>query len=307
MKKFLIVSPPRSGSSVLSRLIESAGYHFPEISICTESKIMIAPSEFNSAGYNEDTAFTLLNDQLIRLLYGGKYSFLHSPAVSEITAAMSAAIEDNEADSFYYDLDESTVILPQEYLSRLQEIANHSWDVWGLSRMSASGKWYKAYSRHNLASGTDVHKRLLEFTSFLLSENVPTNIYIKDPRIIFAFPAYASAIKNCNFGIIFINRDPLGLLKSMRSHYGNRLFTDQRIDNLSFVSNHFNYQVQPQAFADYLSAIDCAKGIIKTLGVPVLELSYDKLMKEEFRRDELSCLSSFIDAEVDSDILYTPS
>ena len=307
MNKFLIVSPPRSGSSVLSQLLESAGYHSPKISIGTESKIRIAPSEFNSAGYNEDTAFTLLNDQLIRLLYGQEYSFLHSPSALEIVAAMSATIESNSADSFYYDLDESTVVVPKEYLSRLQEIANHSWDVWGLSRMSASCKWYKAYSRHNLACGTDVHKSLIEFTSFLLSEDVPSNIYIKDPRIIFAFPAYASALKNSKFGIILINRDTQGLLKSMRSHYGNRLFTDQCIDNFSFVSNHFNYQVRPQAFADYLSAIDCSVGIIKKLGVPLLEISYDKLMKNEFRQDQLSRLASFIDAEVDSGILHTPS
>ena len=307
MKNFLIVSPPRSGSSALSQLLESAGYHSPKISLCTDSKIIISPSEFNTAGYNEETAFALLNDQLIRLLYGIKYSFLHSPTGSKITAAVSATMEDNDADSFYYDLDESTVIVPQEYLSRLQEIANHSWDVWGLSRMSASGKWHKAYSRHNLASGADVHKRLLEFTSFLLSEDVASNIYIKDPRIIFAFPAYASALKNSNFSIIFINREPTGLLSSMRSHYGNRLFTDQCIDNFAFVSNHFNYQVQPQKFADYLSAIDLALGIIKKLGVPVLEISYDKLMKKDFRRDELSCLASFIDSDVDSDILNLPS
>jgi len=307
MKKLLVVSPPRSGSSVLSQLLESAGYHYPKIPLCTESEIRIAPSEFNPAGYNEDTALTLLNDQLIRLLYGQEYSFLYPPEESDITAALNKPIEGNKIDSFYYDLDESTVVFPRDYLSRLQEIANHSWDVWGLSRMRASGKWYKAYSRHNLASGADVYKRLLEFTSFLSSKDAPQNIYVKDPRIIFAFPAYVSALQSCNFAIIFINRDPLGLLISMRSHYGNRLFTDQCIDDLNYVSNHFNYQIQPQSFADYVAAINCAIVRLKELGVPVLDLSYDKIMKKEFRRDELARLVRFIDAEVDSSILHAPS
>ena len=307
MKNFLIVSPPRSGSSVLSQLLESAGYRSTNASICNESKIKIAASEFNSAGYNEDTALTLLNDQLIRLLYGKKYSFLYSPPVSSIMAAEFESIKNNDLDSFYYDLEEATVVIPQEYLLRLQEIANHSWDVWGLSRMVSSGKWYKAYSRHNLASGADVQKALFKFNSFLTSQDASSGIYIKDPRIVFAFPAYASAIKASKFSIILINREPSDLLESMRSHYGNRLFTHQCIDNLPFVSNHFNYQVQPQAFADYLTGLDYAFGIIKNLGVPVLELAYDKLMKNAFRRDELSRLNNFIDAEVDSDILYKPS
>ena len=308
MRNILIVSPPRSGSSVLSQLLESAGYRSPNVSICNESKIKIAASEFNSAGYNEDSAFTLLNDQLIRLLYGKEYSFLHSPPPpSGITGAELETIKNNDFDSFYYDLEETTVVVPQEYLSRLQEIANHSWDVWGLSRMDSSGKWYKAYSRHNLASGADVQKALFKFNSFLTSQDASSSIYIKDPRIVFAFPAYASAIKASKFSIILINREPSDLLESMRSHYGNRLFTHQCIDNLPFVSNHFNYQVQPQAFADYLTGVYYAFGIIKNLGVPVLELAYDKLMKNAFRRDELSRLNSFIDAEVDSDILYTPA
>ena len=307
MKKILVVSPPRSGSSVLSQLLESAGYRYPKIPLCTESEIRIAPSEFNPAGYNEDTALTLLNDQLIRVLYGHEYSFLCPPAEAAITAALNRPMESNRIDSFYYDLDESTVVVPREYLSRLQEIASHSWDVWGLSRMRTSGKWYKAYSRHNLASGADVYNRLLELNSFLSSKDTPQNIYVKDPRIIFAFPAYVSALQSCNFSIIIINRDPLALLKSMRAHYGNRLFTDQCIDKFNFVSNHFNYQIQPQSFADYLAAINCAIARIKELGVPVLDLSYDKIMKKEFRRDELTRLVEFIDAEVDSSILHTPS
>lgn len=306
-KKFLVVSPPRSGSSVLSQLLESGGYCYPKIHLCTKSKINISPSEFNPAGYNEDAAFALLNDQLTRLLYGEKYSFLHAPTSSAIIDAFKRPFEGSQINSFYYDLDESSVVVPREYLSRLQDIASHSWDIWGLSRMGPSGKWYKAYSRHNLASGEDVYKRLQEFTSFLSSEAEPRNIYIKDPRIIFAIPAYASALRNSNFAIIFITRDPMDLLSSMRDHYGHRLFTDQCIDNLQFVSNHFNYKVSPQPFADYLSAIDCSIGQINHLGIPILALSYDKLMKKESRRDELTRLNRFINSEVNPGILRSPS
>ena len=307
MNKFLIVSPPRSGSSVLSRLLESAGYRYPKIPLCTEASINIAPSEFNPAGYKEDTALTLFNDQLIRLLYGPQYSFLYAPAESDIRTALTKPIDSGQFGSFHFDLDESTVVVPAEYLSRLKEIADHSWDVWGLSRMGASGKWYKAYSRHNLATGADVYKRLQEYTSFLLSKDTPRYTYIKDPRIIFAFPAYATALQSSNYAIIFIYRDSSGLLKSMRAHYGNRLFTDQCIDNLGFVSNHFNYQIPPQSFSDYLSAVDCAITSIKGLGVPVLELSYNNMMKKELRKDELTRLVEFIDREIDPGVLYTPS
>lgn len=306
MKKLLVVSAPRSGSSVLSQLLESAGYSYPKIPLGSELGVRIAPSEFNPGGYNEDTALTLLNDQLIRLMYGMEYSFLYSPKYSDIAAAMNGAFKYNDIDSFYYDLNESTVVFPREYLSRLQEIANHSWDVWGLSRMKKSGKWYKAYSRHNLANGKNIRERLLEFISFLSSDNLPHNIYVKDPRFIFSFPAYVSALKSSNFAIIFIKREPLSLLKSMRCHYGNRLFTDQYIDDLGFVSNHFNYQVRSQPFSDYLASLDYSLMRIKDLDLSVLDLSYDKIMRREYRQNELDRLSSFIGAEVDSAILSTP-
>ena len=140
----LVISPPRSGSSVLSQLLESAGYIDPNI-LGGHNSINISPSQFNSSGYNEDVAFTLLNDQLIRLMYGQQYSFLHSPPCSSIVSAYNSTFDLNHISSFYYDIDESSLVIPNNYLSRLQELASHSWDVWGLSRMLKNRKWYKVY------------------------------------------------------------------------------------------------------------------------------------------------------------------
>jgi hypothetical protein len=308
MNKILVVSPPRSGSSVLSQLLETAGYCYPRLSpLCSESKTRISPSEYNAAGYNEDVALTLLNDQLIRLIYGKQFSFLHSPNASIIDAVINAGLGNIDFEKFYYDLDESTVTLPENYLFRLEELANHTWDVWGLSRMTQSGKWYKAYSRHNLANGQAIYNGLHQFSAFLQSDTSPLNIYIKDPRFIFSFPAFISALKSSSFSIVIIKRDSLGLLNSMRSHYGDRLFTNRCIDDFNFVSNHFNYKVEPQSFESYLLAINISIQKIKELGIPVLEISYDKIMKKESRELELSRLDSFIGAKVDSTILHTPS
>lgn len=309
MKRILIISPPRSGSSLVSQLLESAGYQQPKLPLSAELLTGISPSEFNPRGYNEDTAFSLLNDQLIRLIYGHRYSFLHSPSPSAILTAVKtgAAPTGRMLDDFYYDLDEATVVMPRDYLSRLKDIANHSWDVWGLSRMQISGKWYKAYSRHNLASGNDIDKKLLEFRNFLQNRFTGPNTYLKDPRVIFAFPAYLKALAKSEFSVILLHRDTSDLLKSMRAHYGNRLFTEHVVDDHKFVSNHFNYQVRPQVFDDYLASARLSMKIIRDLGLPVLELSYDKLKNADHRHEQLSSLNSFIEADVDHSIIHSPS
>lgn len=303
--KLFIVSPPRTGSSVISQLLESAGYTYPEV-LKAESKISISASEYNSSGYNEDVSFTLLNDQLIRIIYGSHYSFLHSPSISAIASASNKYLSHHIFESYFYDLDESTVVVPINYMSRLKEIANHSWDVWGLSRMTRAAKWYKAYSKHKLAYGQDIYNQLLNIKRLLIDDAVPDKSYIKDPRLIFSLPAYYNELKQSSFGVILINRNPEKLFKSMTSHYGHRLFSEDCIDNHGFVSNHFNYQIRPQSFSDYLASAEYSMKSTKELGIPILEISYDKLMNKNSKAEELDKLDNFIMAAVDRSLLYEP-
>ena len=209
--------------------------------------------------------------------------------------------------SFSYDLDEKTVVVPNSYSSRLHEIANHSWDVWGLTRMGPTGKWHKAYSRHHVSTGDEIYNTLSKYLSFISCNSASSNLYLKDPRLIFAFPAYINALKQSTFRIIVINRNSSDLLSSMRAHYGKRLFTEDCIDDLGFVSNHFNYRIEPQNFQDYCSSVDLSIEILKDIGLPFLKISYDKIMNSKTRKAELRNLSEFIEADLDSSILRDPS
>ena len=93
----------------------------------------------------------------------------------------------------------------------------------------------------------------------------------------------------------------------MRAHYGKRLFTEDCIDDLGFVSNHFNYRIEPQNFQDYCSSVDLSIEILKDIGLPFLKISYDKIMNSKTRKAELRNLSEFIEADLDSSILRDPS
>ena len=93
----------------------------------------------------------------------------------------------------------------------------------------------------------------------------------------------------------------------MRGHYGNRLFTDNCIDNLGFVSNHFNYRIKPQEFSDYIDSVEFSINMLKASGIPFLSISYDNLMDHKTRSFELNALNNFIGAEVDPSILRNPN
>ena len=113
----LIVSPPRSGSSLLSQLIENSGIFSSWSS--SNSIIKSNPSEFNQIGYNEDICFTLLNDQLIKCLYGEMYSFLYSPESTVIKKYFnnykSMSLEDLIPDKYFYDLNYENIYIKLLY------------------------------------------------------------------------------------------------------------------------------------------------------------------------------------------------
>jgi hypothetical protein len=302
-----IVSPPRSGSSVLAQLVESAGY-IPDIkSLNIEAVNKLSPSEFNPTGYNEDVPFTLFNDQLIKKLYGVKYSFLHSPPACLVEKALNKDLLESDPSTYTYDLDESSVSIPCKYESRLQELAQHDWDVWGLTRMKPGAKWYKSYSRHGLSKDSEIISKLRFFRNYLTAPNHPKNSYLKDPRIIFAFPAYMNALQESNCKVLVITRNYPDLLRSMRLHYGHRMFTANTIDAFSYVSNHFNYAVEPQPFEEYIESISYCIKIIKRNCKNVLHLSYDRLMNASERDHEIKRLNYFLSSRINPSILREPN
>jgi hypothetical protein len=301
-----IVSPPRSGSSILAQLVETAGYTSETGSLGFQAHTKISPSQFNPTGYSEEIPFTLLNDQLIRLIYGHKYSLLHSPSIAAIKKAVETDLSEDAFRGFSYDLDELTVSVPADYQSRLYELSQHQWDVWGLTRMKPNTKWYKAYSKHGLCNGPDILSKLLSFHSYLASSSRPRRIYLKDPRLIFAFPAYLQTMLSTKCKILAITRNSGDLLQSLRSHYGHRMFTNETIDHFPYVSNHFNYAVQPQSFNDYVQSAMFSIQLVVDGSSESLHLSYDKLMHASDRESELKKLNDFLGAETDSSILRDP-
>lgn len=137
--KVIVLSLPRCGSSVMTSLISSAGYNV------YTSTGLLGPSSFNKDGYFEDIKITLLNDQLIRMVYGSDYSFIHTPALDEFKLKTNQSLTQTD---FEFDLDD--IYFPPNFENQLSEYIGCDWDVWGLTRMLPGGKWYNAYSKYKV-------------------------------------------------------------------------------------------------------------------------------------------------------------
>jgi hypothetical protein len=142
-----------------------------------------------------------------------------------------------------YDLDEFRVDIPENYTNELNFYTGHNWDVWGLTRMQPGLKWHLAYSRAGVETPG---KALSKLQDIFLNLNNSNLTFIKDPRLIYLLP-----LIDVQVPVVIIKRNPLQILRSMRNHYGPNLFTEQIIHS-DWVSNHFNYRVQPQDFEEYL-------------------------------------------------------
>lgn len=266
MKNIIVMSAPRSGSSLLTRLLSDSGFYL--------GKNVNGSSSLNAKGYNEDVQFTLLNDQLIRLYYGNEYSFLYTPSI----LSSELITEDN----FKYDIDEDTLWMPDSFQERLFELTGHNWDVWGLTRMSLGEKWYKCYSKY----GVNDVKSLLDIRSeyeHLL--NNPSGNIIKDPRFSLTINLYKlnpDAIK-----IIIINRNPESILKSCCNHYGPLMFSGKHIDDSPYSSNHFNHKVLPQDFNEWIHAYETGFKYART-HFQTYDCNFDELLHDNNARIMLS-------------------
>ena len=287
--KVIILSLPRCGSSIMANLVSSAGY---ETSINNNSELL-GPSNFNKDGYFEDTQITLLNDQIIRMVYGMDYSFIHTPSLEDFKIKTEFPLNNP---SFNYDLDESTVYTPKNYTDKIKEYSGCDWDVWGLTRMIEGEKWYKCYSKYEVSDFNSITKTLDKLVDII--NNYPKNLVIKDPRLALTIPFYK--FKDCK--IIFIKRNRDESLASMQKHYGSNIFSTNYLPNTDYCSNHFNYKIKHQGFDYYYNTYN---SIIKEYihDKDSITVNYEDLLN----RDEttINTINNYIQGNININLLKT--
>lgn len=265
-----IIGTPRSGSSFLSQLFVNKGWEIPDF----EYSIPMSSSKFNPEGYFESTTINLLNDQLIRGLYGEKYSFLFPPLVHN--SKVETIIKD-----FEFDLDKETVEIPDDYKNNLRMYTGEDWDVWGLTRMASGEKWHKAYSKISASNQNEVTKKIEHVKQYLFSSK---GKIVKDSRLTFTIHLFGECIPK----IILLTREKGALKKSIQSHYGQRIFSDKIHDGFMWVSNHFNYRIAPMVFEDYLNRYEMYYDLIENSHPDVLRVRLESLDDERVRKSILS-------------------
>lgn len=233
MKNIIVLSLPRSGSSLLSNLLVSSGYS----NYITHNSNLLNSSEFNVNGYFEDIGITLLNDQLIRLVYGSDYSFLYTPSLAKFKE-----ISMNNGLDYSYDND--NVFFPKDYSNNIKQYCGVDWDSWGITRMKNGEKWYRCYHSYKVKNYKQILDKLISVKNDM---NSKSNLIIKDPRMALIVSLYG--FENCKY--VYIRREKNEILNSMRNHYGVNLFSDHYIDDTRYCSNFFDYKIKYQSFDYY--------------------------------------------------------
>jgi hypothetical protein len=265
-----IIGTPRSGSSFLSQLFVNHGWEIPVF----ENSIPMSSSKFNPEGYFESTNINLLNDQLIRGLYGEDFSFLFPPKFNAPEG--NTIIKD-----FHFDLSGETVQIPDNYQDNLQLYTGEDWDVWGLTRMSAGEKWHKAYSNLGICNQIEVAKKLEQANDYLMSSQ---GKIVKDSRLTFTIQLFKKSIPK----IVILTREKGDLETSIRNHYGQRIFTKETHEGFTWVSNHFNYKIAPMEFEEYLCRYESYYNFIESTFPDVMRVNLESLNDENVRRSILS-------------------
>jgi hypothetical protein len=287
--KIIVLSLPRCGSSIVTNLISSAGYCNQ---ISSDSKLL-GPSSFNSDGYFEDTLITLLNDQLIRMVYGMDYSFIHTPSFNDFQLKSQLPLNNP---LFNFDLTQDTIFTPNEYSNKIKEYSGCDWDVWGLTRMVDGEKWYKCYSKYKVDNYENIKETLNNLVDNINSFS--QNLVIKDPRLALTIPFYN--IQNCK--VIYVKRNKQDSLSSMRKHYGINMFTKNYIPDTEYCSNHFNYKVKYQDFDYYY---DTYTSIIENYikDKDSLIVSYEDLLNKD--ESSIDSINNHIQGNIDINLLKT--
>ena len=274
---YFILSLPRSGSSYLTRMLLKLGKKNFNFFL----KIKPNHYELNKDGYYENTFVTLLNDQLIRLNYGLKYSFLYPPSYNIFKKPS------NFNKNYSYDLDDANVFIPKNYVNKLYDYTGFNWDVWGLSRMQKKKKWHKIYEKYNLKSFKEIKLSKIRFERKIKALN---DYVIKDPRFLLTFKYYNLK----NFKIILINRNKNELLKSLRRHYGKNIFTKKYLPESKIVSNHFNLKVGYISYLEFCKRYNDIKIFLKKkFKSRILDINFNRLIKLE--KNTLNKIYDFIE------------
>lgn len=284
MKNIFILSMPRSGSSMLANLLASSGF---QSQIFSDSKFL-GPSEFNEDGYFEEVGFTLLNDQLIRAVHGMHASFVRLDCEGFVPPDTVQIPAD-----FDYDINQDTLFLPADFENRVKSYTGNDWDNWGLTRMQNGGKWHRCYAAHGCRTGLGIASKLAEYKKAFA--NLHRGLVIKDPRLAAVFFAYE--IKRPK--VIIIRREADAVIRSMRSHYGPKLFTGEVMPGSPFCSNHFNYKVKPISFDRYSASYENLFDLAKR-GAEFIEVSYEHIRTGT---DELDRLEAFCGVELRREIV----
>ena len=283
-RPLIVLGAPRSGTSLVTRLCISAGYD-PEIFL--DSKFF-GGSPHNPDGYHEEVRFTLLNDQLIRGVYGENYSFLFPPEFDGNKVASDLR------DDFFYDLNEATLSIPPDFEKRIMHYTGSDFDYWGLTRMRQNEKWYNGYERFGVSNGIDIKLVLEKYSKMILEKR---RVVIKDPRLCLTFNLLD--FKNCD--LVFVEREPQKIIKSMKGHYGDRLFSNKVFNKCNWVSNHFNLKVSPMSETTFLHRYRGFLEAIQNLDFRSFTINYDRIVSGDQRH--ITDFENFVSGEVNIDLI----
>lgn len=275
---------------MLANLIGSAGY----VNYTAKNSTLLSPSTQNKSGYFEDVKLMLLNDQLIRSLYGSDFSFLYPPS-NESRRYNYLNYEDNIPEHYFYDISEETLYLPDGFIADPGKYTGISWDVWGLTRMLPGKKWYRCYSAFDVC---DKHGMLAAKKEIENDINNSKNYVIKDPRFSLTVELYNfSEFENNKF--VFLTRSESSVIDSMRKHYGPKMFSDSYLKNSSYVSNHFNHKVGYMSYADFNERYNFIKKYVYAANS--IEIVYEKIINKN--SGELERLEDFLHSKIDRSII----
>ena len=281
--KIVVLSLPRCGSSLLTSLIESANYEV----YTSKNSQLLGSSGFNKNGYFEDRVLTLLNDQIIRGVFGNEYNFLYMPD----TKTIQTKFKTKEINSdYFYDLDD--LFIPNNYLEHVKEYTGAEHDIWAITRMLDGGKWNKCYSKNNVASYVDIVAKIKEISEDINSST--SNLVLKDPRFNLTLPFF-------NFSddvkYIFLTRKKSKCIDSMRRHYGKWLFTETYLPDTNICSNYFNFKIKYQDFDSYYQIYNDA------ISYALVDKFYIEITYEDILNKNLNALENFIGHKVNRDLI----
>lgn len=288
LNKIVILSLPRCGSSLLTNLISSAGYNV----YTSENSELLKGSAFNPKGYFEDKTVTLLNDQIIRCVFGHEYSFLYMPNLDQIKSKFE--FKTIHPSDYSYDLDNDSVFFPENFIQKIKEYTGAEYDIWGLTRMIDDGKWNKCYSINRVKTYDEIVKKIDEISNDFNYKK--ENTVLKDPRLNLTLPFFKFSDKT---KFVFLTREKQECLSSMRRHYGKWLFTNNYLPNTDICSNYFNYKIKYQDFDYYYKTYnDSIDFILK-------DKNHIKITYQDILDKNISELENFIEAKIDTSLINT--